>query len=348
VTANLTIGYSFWGFLGNGVVDTPDGGRSHRRTLLQGLLASGHRLALLQSDRDRSEASDPMQLASDATWAAGLPDIDALMLEWRWLVAGRNDPASRDHAGYTPDLDRQRQLVAHYTLGLGTPTMVWDKDLTLAADDPIRAQPNVQVLEAALYPGQGARQLLFPVADDVLDGRLAAPGALSGRRELPLVYVGNQYGRDDHFDRWFAPLASQHPHSVYGKWPFTSAWPQVRFAGRVPFAQVETIYREALATVALLPPRYRARGQMTQRLAEAVLAGCLTIVPSDIRGAERFAPTALIASSTEDAARLMRSLLCLDTDQLGELDAQALEHLQRFRASAQTDRLLAYLDNLLR
>lgn len=347
MTANLTIGYSFWGFLGNGVVDTPDGGRSHRRTLLQGILAAGHRLVLLQPDRDGSEAKDPVELGPNAAWDAGLPDIDALMLEWRWLVAGRNDPASRGQGGHTPDLDRQRQLIAHYTLGLGTPTLVWDKDLTLAADDPMRAHPNVQVLEAALYPRQGAQQLLFPVSDDLLDDRLAAPGALSAGRELPLVYVGNQYGRDDHFARWFAPLASRHPHAVYGKWRSTSAWPHVRFAGRVPFAQVRTIYREARSTVALLPARYRARGQMTQRLAEAVLAGCLTIVPADIRGAEHFAPAALIASRPEDSSRLMQSLLRLDADQLGELDVLALERLQRFRSSAQTDRLLAYVENLL-
>lgn len=29
----MKIGYSFWGFLGPGITDTPDGGRSHRRPL---------------------------------------------------------------------------------------------------------------------------------------------------------------------------------------------------------------------------------------------------------------------------------------------------------------------------
>ena len=37
----MRIGYSFWGFLGHGVTDTPDGGRCHRRTLIDALIAAG-------------------------------------------------------------------------------------------------------------------------------------------------------------------------------------------------------------------------------------------------------------------------------------------------------------------
>ena len=44
----MRIGYSCWGFLGPGILDTPDGGRSHRRTLVDGLGALGHQLVLLQ------------------------------------------------------------------------------------------------------------------------------------------------------------------------------------------------------------------------------------------------------------------------------------------------------------
>ena len=33
----MRIGYSFWGFIGPGITDTPDGGRSHRATLIDAL-----------------------------------------------------------------------------------------------------------------------------------------------------------------------------------------------------------------------------------------------------------------------------------------------------------------------
>ena len=53
----MRIGYSFWGFLGPGITDTPDGGRSHRATLIDALIARGHEVVFLQPDRDLTEAA---------------------------------------------------------------------------------------------------------------------------------------------------------------------------------------------------------------------------------------------------------------------------------------------------
>lgn len=49
VGREVIIGYSFWGFLGPGIIDTPDGGRSHRRPLVDTIAARGHRLVFLQA-----------------------------------------------------------------------------------------------------------------------------------------------------------------------------------------------------------------------------------------------------------------------------------------------------------
>src|SRR5207248_768654 len=82
--------------------------------------------------------------------------------------------------------------------------LVWDKDRQLSADDPLRQVPTVVVCEPALHPTSGAVSLLFPVADAALD--CADPlGLVAETRDLPLVYVGNQYDRDDVFDRYFTP-----------------------------------------------------------------------------------------------------------------------------------------------
>ena len=140
-------------------------------------------------------------------------------------------------------------------------------------------------------PTPGATTLLFPVADEALDA--ADPTALAAAaRDLPLAYVGNQYDRDDAFAQFLAPAAAAHlPHLVAGKWTSTGDWPHVHFTGRIPFGQVEATYRRTLATVLLLPARYAAAGQMTQRLFEAVLAGCLPLTPTTIRHADRVHPT---------------------------------------------------------
>jgi hypothetical protein len=65
------------------------------------------------------------------------------------------------------------------------------------------------------------------------------------------------------------------------------------FPGRISFSEVDQLYRRSVATMLLLPARYPEDGHMTQRLPEAVWAGCLPITPAGIRGADRFTLDAL-------------------------------------------------------
>lgn len=346
----MKIGYSFWGFLGPGVTDTPDGGRSHRRTLIDGLRARGHQVVFLQADRDRVEAG--LDLSDTYTWNAGFPDLDALFLEWRWPIPGRNTTACSS-PGHTCDLHRQNELLAHYTLlasslradipQSGTPTIVWDKDRTLPASHPLRVAGHVTICEPALSPTPGARTLLFPVADQALDA--ADPTTLAAAaRDLPLAYVGNQYDRDDAFAQFLAPAAAHLSHLVAGKWTRTGDWPHVHFTGRIPFGQVEPTYRRALATVLLLPARYADAGQMTQRLFEAVLAGCLPLTPTAIRHADRFTPPDLhVCDGAEVVSKVQALQAVAGTGRHTDLIAACLRRLDLFRISRQ----LQVLDQIL-
>jgi hypothetical protein len=337
----MIIGYSFWGFLGPGVADTPDGGRSHRRPFLQAIVRRGHRLALLQADRDRDEAGSDV---GDAfTFDPGLPELDVLFLEWRWPIPGRNTTACGT-PGHTCDMHRQAELLAHYTRRKQTPTIVSDKDRQLPRDALLRHHVNVVICEAALIPADGAQSLLFPVEDTQLDQ--ADPAALAARqRHLTLAYVGNQYDRDDAFERYFAPAAAQFPHLVAGKWTRTARWPQVRFAGRIPFTGVAGTYGSALATVLLLPQRYETVGQMTQRIFEAVLSGCLPITPDRIRHPDLFSPHRLHVSNGTDVISLLAHLTAITGTPAHErLIAECVRKLELFRLSAQMkafDRILA-------
>ena len=333
----MRIGYSYWGFLGPGIRDTPDGGRSHRRTLLDGLRARGRELVLLQDNRDLNEAGDDYTTAF--AWDPGLPEVDALFLEWRWPIPGRNtSPCGTP--GHTCDLHRQEQLLTAYT-ARGVPTLLWDKDQQLAADDPLRRHPAVRVLEPALHPHPGSTSLLFPVADTALDDALTTVHDLADLpRDLPLAYVGNQYDRDDAFARYLAPAATQVRHRIAGKWTDIGRWPDLTFTGRIPFAEVDPLYRRSTATVLLLPARYAAIGQMTQRLFEAVLAGCLPITPASIRSAARFTPPELHAADGRQVTGLVRRLSSTPTaaDHAALLRA-CLQRLDLFRLSAQLDTL---------
>jgi hypothetical protein len=336
----VRIGYSFWGFLGPGITDTPDGGRSHRRTLIDGILGAGHDVVFLQPDRDLHDARD--DLTGSYTWDSGLPAIDVLFLEWRWPVPGRNTTACGSE-GHTCDLHRQDLLLACYTLGQGLPTVIWDKDLQLPHADPLRHLPNVVVCEAALCPGPGAASLLFPVADATLDA--ADPVALAAApRPLPLAYAGNQYDRDEAFGEFFAPAAARFAHRVAGKWTQTADWPHVNFTGRCAFTDISALYQSALATVLLLPARYTRAGQMTQRLPEAVLAGCLPITPANTTCAGAFTPPALHAADGQHVTDLIEHARAIaGTPGHAQLLAACLDRLGIFRLSRQ----IAALDHVL-
>lgn len=334
----MRIGYSFWGFLGAGVVDTPDGGRSHRRTLIDGLRqpgpdgTQGHNLVFLQQDRDRQEAG--LDLRDIYLWDPGLPSVDALFLEWRWPIEGRNTTPCGT-PGHTCDLHRQEELLVHYVHRTGTPTILWDKDRQLPPDHNLRRHPSVTVCEPALHPSPGAHSLLFPVADASLDA--ADPVALASRsRPVELIYVGNQYDRDEAFGRYFAPAAARLRNRVAGKWTNTHEWDSVSFTGRCAFDQVAEAYGSAVATVLLLPERYSRAGHMTQRIFEAVLAGCLPLTPTTIRDAHRFTPSELHVRDSTDVVECTRKLVALaGTIEHVDLIARCLLMLELFRASRQ-------------
>ncbi|MFE7300608.1 hypothetical protein [Streptomyces sp. NPDC057579] len=337
----MKIGYSFWGFLGNGITDTPDGGRSHRRPLIDALLGRGHDIVFLQADRDRLEAGDT--LGGRYAFDAGIPDIDALFLEWRWPIEGRNTTACGT-SGHTCDLHRQAELLHRYTVQRRTPTLIWDKDRQLREDSIWRRVRNVEVCEAALTPTPGAHRLLFPVADALLDS--VDPIALAGvELRTPLGYAGNQYDRDDEFDRFFAPAAARFEHRVGGKWTGTTRWPYVTFLGRIPFDAVSRLYKSTLATVLLLPERYAVVGQMTQRIFEAVLAGCLPLAPSGIRHVEQFVPENLVVRTGGEVTRRIAELQKIaGTQQHAELISECIRRLELFRLSHQAEALESVLD----
>lgn len=339
----MRIGYSMWGFLTSGILDTPDGSRSYRRPLLDAMQIAGHDLVLLQANRDLLEAG--VDLRGSYQWDPGFPDLDALVLEWRWPLPGRNT-TDCGAAGHTCDLHRQRDLISFYTFDHALPTVVWDLDRQLSCADPLRARHNVRVAEYALRPTPGAVTLPCAVPDALLD--TADPAALAALpRDLSLVYVGNQYDRDDAFTTYVAPAAAKVPHRVAGKWPRTDAWPHVRFTGRCRFDEVTAIHRGALTTVLLLPERYASVGHQTSRLFEAVTAGCLPLTPADTMCASAFTPPDL---HVRDAAEVLDRIAWLRSiaggPQHESLIRTCLDHLQRFRLSRQVEVLLHTLHSL--
>ena len=51
----MRIGYSAWGFIGEGVIDSPDGGRLTRALFIENLIKINHKIIWLQQNREREE-----------------------------------------------------------------------------------------------------------------------------------------------------------------------------------------------------------------------------------------------------------------------------------------------------
>ncbi|MFG1706482.1 hypothetical protein ACFLIM_25135 [Nonomuraea sp. M3C6] len=268
--------------------------------------------------------------------------MDALFLEWRWPIPGRNTTPC-GAATHTCDLHRQQELLDHYTHRLSIRTVLWDKDQQLPPDDRLRSLGHVTVCEAALHPSPGAVSLLFPIADDAIDQ--ADPAALAAEhRPLPLIYIGNQYGRDTAFTTYFAPAAARVAHRVAGKWTDTARWPHVNFTGRIPFTEVGPTYRSSVATVLLAPDRYACSGQFTQRLFEAVLAGCLPLVPASLRSADIVAPRELIIADAHELITTLTTLTRIARSRThADLIAGCVKRLDPFRLSHQIRTISAVL-----
>ncbi|MEV4751985.1 hypothetical protein AB0K21_36990 [Streptosporangium sp. NPDC049248] len=337
----MRIGYSFWGFLGPGIVDTPDGGRFWRRGIIDTLHEHGHEVILLQQDRDHLEAGTTLPY----WWEAGFPPLDVLFCEWRWPLPGRNTTPCGS-PGHTCDLHRQADLVHHYTEDLATPTVLWDTDRQMSSDDPLRGMSHVIVCDTALWPSPPAPTLATMVPDAMVDA--ADPAQLAATpRPLDLAYVGNQYDRDEAFDRFFVPAAARVSHRVAGKWTRTERWPHVTFTGRAAFTEVTPIYRGALTTVLLMPDRYVATGNISQRFPEAVLAGCLPLTPTTLINAGQITPTELhVANGGEVVERIAWLREIQGGPEHADLIAACLDLLDLFRHSRQVgelERLMATL-----
>ncbi|MEV8637600.1 hypothetical protein AB0395_38750 [Streptosporangium sp. NPDC051023] len=334
----MKIGFSFWGFLGPGILDTPDGGRFWRRSIVDELTALGHQLVLLQTNRDLTEAGQALPYQ----WDPGFPDIDVLVCEWRWPLPGRNTTPC-EAAGHTCDLHRQQDLLDHYAHAQTLPTVLWDTDRQMTPDDPLRRMPNVVVCDTARRLAAGAAVLFNMVPDKLIDA--ADPEQLVARRRpLDLAYVGNQYDRDEAFGEFFAPAAARFPHRVAGKWPRTEAWPQVNFTGRCSFGDVAGVYRTALSTVLLLPDRYATVGAITQRAGEAVTEGCLPLTPVTIACVDQVMPPALhVADRHEVIERIQWLRSIAGTTEHAELIGTCLRYLTPMRVSHQ----VASLDRII-
>lgn len=304
----MRLGYSFWGFLGDvkedaqgNTLSTPDGNATYSWSIIYEAQRRGWGVWSMQQDRDspawdrygrdlfsafsqdkRSSAYENM-MRSNGTW---FPELDVLLLEWRFPIPGRNTPDMKDQVGYQPDLERQQKILDHYR-GQNTKIIIWDLDHKLTLKEEMAFSGEIggpdAIFETSIDPLHQMWHRTSVEFPTVVDDLLQLPSGLFSR-DQGLVYIGNRYERDEMIDRYIEPISVMFPGivSFYGNWPNTidecrSRWPGISFHGRVTTRDFHGIYKKTVACPLLAKQSYFDTGFVTPRVWEAILFGTIPI-----------------------------------------------------------------------
>lgn len=338
--ARVRIGYSFWGFLADYKikygkhVSSPDGNATYSWGIIHEIQRRGHQVLAMQHDRDaeswsiygpgmfesfskkeRTRAYELLKLNSNELSSYNdFPDLDILLIEWRWPISGRNCDVSKDDPAYQPDLDRQRKLLEHYR-ETKTKIIIWDLDHKLTVKDEFAWNPDM-ILETSEQPLMRHKKrvsVCFPVVSDSL---FQFPTVCPDPKRK-LVYVGNRYERDDVIEQYIAPFSRKFPGQVefWGGWTnepnlseCRAMWPDISYNGRITTKDFRSVYSKAVAVPLLAKRSYLKTGFMSPRIWEAVLFGSIPVGFDEMTGIKEFLPPLLRVSSHNRLDHLIEDL----------------------------------------
>lgn len=250
------------------------------------------------------------------------PELDLLLIEWRWPILGRNTADDKGKRGYQNDLERQNEVLLEY-MKRGTTIVVWDLDhkLTYAEED---MWGLMNVIETAVNPkirSERARQGdAYQLPPRV---RVEPPFCISELLQhdiderMPhyhLGYIGSRYERDETIDEWIKPIATPHGHRAkfWGKWEpaaeVRERWPGITFAGRIGVQGFREAYSRVAAVPLLAKRSYYEAGFVTPRVWESILFGSIPIGLSCHNGIDRYCDVASSPNDLLERALYMKTI----------------------------------------
>jgi hypothetical protein len=359
----LRLGYSFWGFLGDVKFDpagqplsTPDGNASYSWSILHEAQRRGWRTHLMMPDRDRpawaqrgadvfsSFSRDMRASAYSSAWRKGdgrvfLPELDVLLVEWRFPIPGRNVGPGANQ----PDLEIQSRLLEHYK-SRGTRVVLWDLDHKLTGLDEAWWDPDA-VFETSVAPRELTRKRVR-VEPPFVTGELLQHPTLPSDPWRELVYVGSRYERDDVITQYVGPVAARRPGRVefHGNWlrdlqACERLWPGVKFHDRVTMADFRRVYGSAVACPLLAKRSYMETGFITPRIWEALLFGTIPVGFTEHRGIREYLPDELVVGSSGELGAVADRLLFMTREKRDELRRSLVERIEFMDARHFVDRV---------
>lgn len=361
----MIIGYSAWGFIGDGVIDSPDGGRLTRALFIEHIIKEDHTVIWLQQNRDVDNHGEPLfigyrvplykndeqkQMLCNIQYDDKFPQLDVLFVEWRWPIPGRNSGEIKDKKNWTPDLERQTELINYYC-NKSTKIIIWDKDEKMTELDEenivcrkqkvqsnllMLRQKHLFVLSPALYPDSliiDRKTLLFPCDLSKICGT-----KVNTDIQHLMGYVGSQYERDEQVYKYVNPFAFKYPEQVVfaGNWNKyeekakrnNTNFPCIKFVDRVLPKDMWKIYKFCLTSLLLCKSNYAAHCHITQRIHEIAANGVIGIGLKEQKGIDKFILHNI--SDAYDLIECVEYLKNLTIDKRQTILDEQIERLQPF------------------
>lgn len=238
------------------------------------------------------------------------PELDVLLIEWRWPIPGRNTPEDRGTPNYQNDLDRQIEVLNYYS-NKNIPLVVWDLDHKLSFKDETDLEllwDRWNVFETAVEPRFFVKKRMRVEPPFVISDLLQKE-IVTSKPKYRLGYIGSRYERDECIDRWIKPILDRMIISgtkFWGKWEprdeLVQRWKHVQFGNRIGVAGFYEAYSQCAAVPLLAKQSYFDCGFVTPRIWEAVLFGSLPLGLKGHLGIEQYVLD--VAQGPDDLLRL--------------------------------------------
>lgn len=370
----MRVGYLFRGYLGDVKLDvrgnsvsSPDGNATYSWAIAYELLKRDFKVVPLGENLDAPAAermgtelfaSFSKKKRSDCYvrmcldgWLKGshinFPELDLLLVEWRWPIQGRNTQDDKGKPWFQNDLERQNEVLRHYLDG-GTPVVVWDLDHKVTLDDEMTWGLD-KVIETSVEPRRLGDKIRAGIEPPFVTRDLLQHDIVERMPKYNLGYIGSRYERDEVIDEWIAPITPPNTHRAkfWGKWEpvddVSKRWPGIMFGDRICTKDFRDAYSVCAAVPLLAKESYMKTGFMTPRVWESVLFGSIPIGLNGHLGIERYCER--VAKDPAHLLELTTELRVISPLRRRIVREEAAHRLSFMDARHFVDRLLSYAEN---
>lgn len=360
----MKIGYFFNGYLSDKVSekskDSPDGNAWYSSSIIEELMKQGHEVYLLGIDKDKEDYTQYGNLIFDSfekekrmiayhdskkvNWKfdksicsiTDAPDLDIILLEWRFPIPGRNTLDDIHIENFQYDLLMQNYILENYNC----PIIIFDLDykISYADEQLLSKKDNIKIIETSVTPQKRlipriSVNIPFWMSADIIENTETS-------KYKDLVYIGSRYERDRSIQQYLVPYSNKELYAVwfYGNWRkykdkydelyIDLNWRNIQYHSRVGHTEFKEVYSDSLCCPLLAKDEYYKNGFMTARIQECLYFGSIPIGFKEHLGINKYLPEDLIAEDFEDFYNKVQQLKLLSLSERNKFRKQLWKNLQ--------------------